>query len=220
MSSCFDSPWKKLPNRFWTLYHQKMCLLLSVWHSHISSSSHLCSIPVLLWIIIRVCDEHQNAFLLKPGCRTTPGRKEVDVFFLTEILKKMTADRCLTLGGNWCCLRTWIGAEGDAYQTLVIVYFTEYSWARSGGCGACHLATGKWDAVSFIFTPPRFLSYFCFSAWESASFCKGFHGEWIIGTMWVPMGMVDQTAPKRWCSSAVSFSCFTAARLSHDMTHS
>lgn len=30
----------------------------------------LSGIPVPLWIIIRVCDEHQNVFLLKPGCCT------------------------------------------------------------------------------------------------------------------------------------------------------
>lgn len=193
-----------------------MCLLLSVWHSHISSSSHLCSIPLLLWIIIRVCDEHQNAFLLKPGCSTKPGRKEVDFYFSNcETLRKMTADRCLTLGGNWCCLRTWIWEQGDAHQPLVIVYFTEYSWARSGGCAVCHLAWRKWDAMSFIFKLCCLLCYFCFRI----SIFLERTSWWVDHRDHVSShGMV---APKdKESSSAVSFSHFTAARLSHDMTHS
>lgn len=31
----------------------------------------------------------------------------------------MTADRCIALGARWCCLKTWIGSEGDAHQPLV-----------------------------------------------------------------------------------------------------
>lgn len=43
--------------------------------------------------------------------------------------------------------------------------------------------------------------------------------SWITGPP-SSHGMVNQpSAPKRWCSSAVSFSCFTTERLSHDMTH-
>lgn len=147
------------------------------------------------------------------------GRKWTLFFFFwdCETLRKMTADRCIALGGHWCCLRTWIGSEGDARQPLVIVSFSEYSWATSRGCAAFWFGHKKnQKTVSFIL-----LFYSCSSAWELASFDKGFHGGRVIGTMWVPMGMVDlPTAPERWCSSAVPFSCFTAARLTHDMTHS
>lgn len=158
----FWQPWKKLPYCFWTLKYPKMCLLLSVWHGHISSSSHLCSIPVLLWIIIRVCDEHQNAFLLKPGCSTKPGRKEGSGLFFFSRLWDFKEDDSWQMphstGGYWCCLRTWIGEQGDAHQPLVIVYIIGYSWARSGGCAVCHLASRKWDTMSSIFTLPCLLA--------------------------------------------------------------
>ena len=111
-----------------------------------------------------------------------------------ETLRKMTADRCIALGGHWCCLRTWIGSEADSHQPLVIASFTEHSWATSRGCAACYLDSSKQETVSFIFTLPHLLS----SAWEHLSFDKGLQGGRVIWTTWVPMGMVDlSTAPER-----------------------
>lgn len=134
----------------------------------------------------------------------------------------MTADRCIALGAHWCCLRTRSGSEGDAHQPLVIISFSEYSWARSGGCVQHVIWLQENEKLCPSFSHrSRLLSYGCSSAWELVSFCKGFHGGRVIGTIRVPMGMANlPAAPERWCTSAISFPCLTTARLSHDMTHS
>lgn len=48
------------------------------------------------------------------------GGRKWNLFLDCETLRKMTADRCITIGGRWCCLRTWTELEGDAHQPLVI----------------------------------------------------------------------------------------------------
>lgn len=127
----------------------------------------LSSIPVLMWITNGVCDEHQNVFLLKPGCWTTPGRKEVESFF-----------------------GLWDFKEDDSWQMhhywWPLVLFEDLDWIR-GWCSptTCHLSPSQktadgrpevvrrvvWpqkrqETVSFIFTLPYLLSYFCSSSWE------------------------------------------------------
>lgn len=60
---------------------ENVSLAVSLAKATAQAALGLCGIPALLWIIIGVCDEHQNVFLLKPGLRTMPGRKEADVYF-------------------------------------------------------------------------------------------------------------------------------------------
>lgn len=107
--------------------------------------------------------------------------------------------------------------QGDAHQPLVTDYFTEHSWARSGGCAVCHLASRKWDSMSFIFRLCCLLSHFLllqnqhlsgkdFMVSGSSRPCE-FPWEWLL--------QKDKES-----RSAVSFSHFTVARLSRDMTHS
>lgn len=131
----------------------------------------LSSIPVLMWITNGVCDEHQNVFLLKPGCWTTPGRKEVESFF-----------------------GLWDFKEDDSWQMhhywWPLVLFEDLDWI-GGWCSSttCHLSPSQktaergpevvrrvvWpqkrqETVSFIFTLPYLLSSFCCSSWELESF--------------------------------------------------
>lgn len=192
MTSCFDSPERSCLIVFGHCSISKCVFCSQSGHSHVSSSSqpqrHSSTIvnnhkgvwwaPECLsfetWLLHDAWEEGSGLF-----------------FFDCETLRKMTADRYIALGGHWCCLRTWIGSEGDAHQPLVICPFTEYSWARARGSAVCYLASRKREIVSFISTLPRPLSYFCLSSWELASFDKGFNGGRVIRTMWVPMGMVD-----------------------------
>lgn len=98
------------------------------------------------------------------------------------------------------------GAVGGLRWRVVIILHGKH---LSEGPQAC-LALESRVKAPFILTLPLFLS----------SSLKGFDGGQLTGPMWVPMGMVAlPTAPERWGSSVVSFSRFTAAGLSHDMTH-
>lgn len=130
------------------------------------------------------------SFFWKPGCLEFPGRRRTGNSFCCESLRKMTADRCIALGGHWCCLRTGIGSEGNAHHPLVILLFTEYSWARSGGSVVKHVTepcenTGPNEqSVSFIFTLPLFylFPWFLCSAQELSSLGESFHGGQVIRT--------------------------------------
>lgn len=217
MTSSFDSPERSHPIVFGHCSISKYVPCCQSGHGHISSSSQPLQQSSTIvnnhrgvWWASK-CLSSEN---LAAGWRL--GGRKWTLFFKLWDFKE---DDSWQMHRSWwpLVLQTRIGSERDAHQPLVIVSFTGCSWARSWGFAARHLASTKWETVSFIFTPPCLLSYFCSSAWELASLGKGFHGGRVIGTLWVPMGMVDlPSAPERWCGSVAAFSCFTIALTWHD----
>lgn len=157
------------------------------------------------------------SFLWNLAAERRLGGRQWKLFLDCETLRKMTADRCITLGGHWGCLRTWkTELEGDAHQPLVICLLHRKQLSDVQRVFGVMLALKKEETLSFIFTLPLLLFYFCSSSSETHVFLIKL--SWRAGQ--VPMGMVDlPTAPERWGSSFVSLPCFAAARLSHDVTH-
>lgn len=161
----------------------------------------LSSIPVLMWITNGVCDEHQNVFLLKPGCWTTPGRKEVESFF-----------------------GLWDFKEDDSWQMhhywWPLVLFEDLDWI-GGWCSSttCHLSPSQKTAergpevvrrVDKKLCPSFSLShiFYLISALlleNSCLFDKGFHSGRVIGAHVGSHG----TGWSAHCSRKVRrFSCF------------
>lgn len=123
--------------------------------------------PVLMWITNGVCDEHQNVFLLKPGCRTTPGWKEVESFFGPWDFKE---DDSWQMHHYWWPLVLFWGL-GLNWRVMLInhlsfVSFTENSWARSRGAVSFIL----YSAVSFILFLHENLHVF-----NKSFYCRGAH---------------------------------------------
>lgn len=71
------------------------------------------------------------------------GGRKWNLFLDRETWRKMTADRCITIGGCWCCSEDLDWTGGWCSSTTC---FTENSWAWSRGAASLIL----YYAVSFI----------------------------------------------------------------------
>lgn len=95
------------------------------------------SIPLLTWTITGECVTSAGmSFFGDLAAEYRLGGRKWNLFLDCETWKEMTADRCITIGGLWCCLRlTWTESEGDAHQHLVMcLCSTENSLVRFRGC--------------------------------------------------------------------------------------
>lgn len=143
------------------------------------------------------------------------GRKWTFSFFVFnwETLRKMTADRCIALGGCRCCWRTWIGSEGGCSSTTCQRLLRRIQLSPIGGAGVVSFCPRENSKLCpsfshchvFSLMPALPLKSLCLSV-------QAFMVGGVTGTMWVPMGMFDRpTAPERWCSS-----CHSEALVWHD----
>lgn len=116
------------------------------------------SIPLLTRTINRECVTSAGmSFFGDLAAERRLGGRKWNLFLDSETWKEMTADRCIAIGGPWCCLRlTWTESEGDARQRLVMrLCFTENSSVRTRGC----LASTRQKKPASVFLPSQIFFY-------------------------------------------------------------